>query len=232
MLRFLALLLAFSMTAIPAYAMHPNGCPDYIPPNVVINPLDAPPKLDETLNLASIRLMALDHKKDLSGAQHDTPVALTAASLQLGSHFEITVRGRSDDPLVCAQIKSFKLDFGFNDTTVYMARELERGTCAYDTVLDHERRHIATDRLLVQSIAPNLETQLRDAIASIGVIRASSGQVAQTQIHRMLQDYLRALGASLSQVRQKHQSMIDTDDEYERLSRSCDGALGALIKRN
>ena len=230
MLRFISFFLALVCLAIPVYAEQPNGCPDYSPPVIVINQLSVNPQLNDTFDLEGLRQFALDSQKDFSSTRHETPVGLTAASLKLDTHFEINVRVSPDDPLVCAQIKSFQMDYGFDDTMIYLARELPNGSCSYHTVLEHEQRHVAADENLVRSTTPFLKEQLRGALARIGVIRASSPQVAETQIHDMISGYMKELGKNLSVVRQKHQSFIDTPQEYDRLSHSCNGTLADLIR--
>ncbi len=223
------LLATFLLMAAPALADQPNGCPDFSAPLITLNKVIAPPRLDQSLGLTRLRQMAMDTQKEFSSQRHETPVGLTSASLKLETQFEIKVRTTSNDPMVCAQISALTLHFGFDDTTVYMARELPHHTCSYAEVLAHEQKHIAVDQELVDALTPALQTLLQQAVASIGVIRASSSKVAEQQIASLIHQYMGDLGAHLSEIRKKKQAQIDTPTEYDRLSRSCQGALSQII---
>ncbi|MFA6280622.1 MAG: hypothetical protein WC612_07530 [Bdellovibrionales bacterium] len=224
------LLATFLLVAAPARADQPNGCPDYALPLITIDKLALPPRLNNALDLISLRQMAMDTQKQFSSQNNETPVGLTAASLKLDSQFEIRVRSTSNDPMVCAQISALTLHFGFDDTTVYMARELPQNSCSYGAVLGHEQHHIAVDQALVDAMVPTLQTLLQQAVASIGVIRASSSKVAEQQIATLIHNYMGELGAHLSDIRKKRQAQVDTPAEYDRLSRSCDGELSQIIR--
>ena len=210
--------------------MQANGCDDYEEPNIAVKQLVTSPHYNHTLDLANIRRLAIEGGQNVAGSQHETPVGLTAASLKLDSRFQIHIKRKGDDPLVCAQVSDFDLNFGFDDTIVYLASELPDGSCSYGVVLEHELRHVKTDLYLVQSYIPILPNLLRDALRHVGTIRASSPEVAEEEIRSTVSRYMADLGKSLSQVRQKYQSQIDTNEEYTRISKSCNYALSYLIK--
>jgi len=224
------LVLALLFTARPLMAMQANGCDDFVDPVISVKQLVITPRYNDTFNLATIRKLAIEGGQNIVGGSHETPVGLTAASLKLDSRFQINVKKRGDDYMVCAQISAFDLNFGFDDTTVYIANELPHGSCSYRTVLEHELRHVQTDQYLVQAYVPILPDLLRNALRHIGTIRASSSEAAEEEIRASISKYMADLGKNLSQVRQKHQAEIDTKQEYERLSRSCDNALASLVK--
>lgn len=218
------------LISMPALADQPNGCPDFSSPLITINKLAASPRLDNTMGLTNLRQMAMDTHKEFSSQNHETPVGLTAASLKLDSRFEIKLRTNTNDPMVCAQISALTLHFGFDDTMVYMARELPQPSCSYSEVLGHEQKHVAVDQMLVDTMTPLLQKILQEAIASIGVIRASSPKVAEQQITALVHNYMKDLGSHLSEIRKKKQAQIDTPEEYDRLSRSCNGELSRLVQ--
>lgn len=220
----------FLVMVSPALADQPNGCPDFSAPLITLNKVIAQPRLDHSLNLTGLRHMAMDTQKEFSSQSHETPVGLTAASLKLDTQFEIKVRTASNDPMVCAQISALTLHMGFDDTTVYMARELPHNTCSYAEVLAHEQKHIAVDQEFVDALMPALQTILQQATASIGVIRASSAKVAEQQITSLIHNYMGDLGNHLSAIRKKKQAQVDTPAEYDRLSRSCQGELSRIIR--
>ena len=230
MARFFLFLIPLLFAAPACHGMQANGCDDYTEPNVSVKQLVISPQYNHTLDLANIRRLAIEGGNNVASGQHETPVGLTAASLKLDSRFQINIKSRGDDPLVCAQISDFELNFGFDDTIVYVASELPYGSCSYGVVLEHEMRHVQTDLFVVQSYLPILPNLLREAVRYVGTIRASSAEVAEEQIRSSISRYMGDLGKSLSQVRQKYQGQIDSKDEYLRISKSCDYALSKFVK--
>lgn len=215
--------------AAPAYALESNGCEDYREPNINIKQLIVAPRYNDTFALADIRALANQGGTNITSTSHDTPVGLTAASLKLDTRYEVNLTISPEDRTVCAQITDMNLSFGFDDTTVFIASEIPNGSCSYHTVLQHELQHVKTDRLLVDVTMPVLPTYLRTALRQIGVVRASSPQAAELHLKNAVSEYMQGMGANLSQVRRDQQAAIDTEDEYNRISTSCDGALSDLI---
>ncbi|MGE4350678.1 MAG: hypothetical protein AB7E52_00645 [Bdellovibrionales bacterium] len=214
----------------PAWAMQPNGCPDFRQPEVTIHQLVVAPRFNDTFNLTNIKRLAMEGGQTITSPQHETPVGITAASLKLETRYEVNITTLPGDPMVCAQISNLHLNFGFDDTTVYIAREIPFRSCSYQTVLSHEMKHVRTDRLLVENTASLLPFYLKKALNQIGVIRASSGSTAERQLKYLIERYMQELGANLSAVRRKQQSTIDTREEYDRISSCCNGALSEIIR--
>ena len=226
---FLLLCALFLFLPAPAGAAQANGCPDFQPPSISVKQLVAAPTVNDTFDLASIRQLAIDGGQKIAGSTHEIPVGVTAANLKLESQFEIHFEMPPNDPMVCAHISALELRIGFDDTVIYMAREVPFDSCGYKTVFNHELEHVRTDRALIEAYAPHLPETLHKAVREIGVIRASSTKAAEKEITNIVDRYFADLGVALSEVRQNQQMKIDTPEEYERLGKSCDGELGKLI---
>lgn len=229
MSRFLILCTALLVFPTSVWATQANGCPDFQPPSISVKQLVATPSVNDTLDLASIRQLAIDGGQRIAGSTHEIPVGVTAANLKLESQFEIHFEIPPNDRMVCAYISALELRIGFDDTVIYMAREVPFDSCGYKTVFDHEMDHVRTDRALIEAYAPHLPETLHRAVQEIGVIRASSTKAAEKEITNIVDRYFADLGVALSTVRQNQQMKIDTPEEYERLGKSCDGELGRLI---
>ncbi len=227
---FFFLVFLFSFVA-PAQAFAWN-CPAFKDPEVNVSPLLAAPQFNFTLALSHLLAMAGEDKRKYSSTHHERPVGLTAASLRLGSSYKVTAYSRANSPQLCAQISSFTLHFGFDDTTVFVAREIPRGSCGFRVVLAHEMQHVAIDKDFVSKNLPHLPAMLRDAIRQIGVVRADSRADAEAQIQTAVNDYIEGLAGNLADVREKLQARIDTLDEYSRLSKSCNGEIAKLVSQH
>ncbi len=230
-MRFFLFLFFLSSAPFVVFAEQADGCPDFFDPPVAIKPLAASPQISAELNLPSLAAMARENAQNYSSTRHEVPVGLTAAKMTLESDYKIRMQENPRSGTVCAQIASFDLRFGFDDTIVYVAKEIPYPSCGYQKVLDHELRHVAIDRLLVETYTPLLPELIAQAVRDIGSVRAASSESARQQIENAMTDYMKDLGAKLSGVRQKEQAKIDTKDEYARIGESCGGEIAELVGR-
>lgn len=206
-------------------------CPSFVPPSVEIVPNIRPAKIDSTQTLAFLRAKSAAGPDKVSGARHERPVGLTAASLKTNLSYKIASKSASSSRVVCAQISHFSMTFGFDDTIVYVAREIQRGSCGYKTVFDHEMTHVRIDEDIVRSYASKLRGLFEKELRHIGVVRASSIKEAEKKIEEAISVYTSKVTDELSKTRQARQAQIDTPSEYARLSRSCNGSLAELISK-
>jgi hypothetical protein len=222
----LCALLVFS-TTVTARAQN-YGCQPYQEPFISVTPAVSPERYDNSLGLEQIQAMAGRPDTTYAGMR-EFPVGLTAANLRLNSSFEVMTRIMPGDPMVCAQISRLEMRPGLEDTTVYLARELPQPSCGFDAVLEHESRHVATDRWLLAAYVPQLHDLLAGELRRLGVVRASSAAVAEALLRAALNEYLGALGASIAVERERRQKQIDSPGEYQRLTATCNGELARLI---
>lgn len=208
----------------------PYGCPAYKEAQVTVTPLYVPPRYDDGESLSAIGRMAGESHRSPSGAL-EIPVGLTAASMALKSSFEVSSSGQRNDPMVCAQVTKFDLQFGFEDTTVYVARELPRHSCGYQAVLAHENRHVEADRAVMRYYMNILPDALRQGLRNTGVIRAASARDASERLRVAMDRIVKNLSDQLSAQRRIQQQRIDAPGEYERISASCNGEIRRIVSR-
>lgn len=220
------------LPASEAFAVAPNGCPNYVEPEIKVTPVFLKPRFDTSKNLAAIQAMSRAENDKYISSKHEVPVGLTSSGLLINADYSIRVKSTSDSPMVCAQISTFELRFGFEDIVVYVASEVPRNSCGYDLVLNHELQHVAIDQKLTQVYDSTFPGLVRRAVERVGVIRAGSSAEAEAQIKRDIGVYIKNFGENLSAEREKRQKQIDTEAEYKRLSQSCGGELGRITGQN
>lgn len=230
--RFFCLWASFVLIAMATPAYAGGDCPLFKTPTISIRPLERRTAYDNTHSLREMQGMARTDRDRYSSTDHEVPVGLTAATLKMDSRFEVVTHQAPNLPDVCGQIAHFELSFGFDDTTVFLARELPEGSCSYQTVLQHEHQHVDMDTYLVKTYTKLLPDLLQRAVTDIGMIRASSPGAAQDQMRELVKKYMNDLGRTLSEVRQRYQKTIDTRDEYSRISNSCSGELSAILRKS
>ncbi len=153
-------------------------------------------------------------------------MGLTAAQWKSDAKLELTGRPLDRDTY-CWSVVSLSMRFKL-DTTVFIAKEIPRGSCAWKQVVDHEHKHVNLDRKLLAGldvmVRPKIEPALRKTVVAkdgkkaLAILQAD----ARAAINRALKDFIAH--------REKQQlSKIDTPAEYQRVDDACSDAEWAAI---
>ncbi len=223
-------MLGLIVVAPMARAEENFGCAAYQEPIIAVQPVFSPERYDNNVDLAGLQNMAGQPNVATAGMR-EVPIGLTASSLKLDSSFEVTSQPMPHDGTVCARISRFDMRFGFDDTTVFVAREIVPYSCGYHEVVAHERRHMAIDRDIVNYYLPQIQGLIAAELRRIGSVRAVSAEAAEAHLRAAINGYLRSLGANVASVREEQQRAFDSPYEYQRLSSVCNGELASLISR-
>jgi len=126
--------------------------------------------------------------------------------------------------VVCRWIDEVAITITAAPRTIYVTRERRPGTCPYDSVLMHERKHQAADEAVIAEFAPRLKQKVARALAALRppapVPRSDAAAVERrltAAVERAVNGELRALEAA----RHARQAAIDTPGEYRRVAAAC-----------
>ena len=126
----------------------------------------------------------------------------------------------------CLYIDAIKVDLHIKPV-IYIASEYPKGSCMYNAVMEHEKKHIAVDRAIVGKYTGVITRGVRKALAKIGAAHGpfTQGQLKfeQEKLQTFVQDTIKQYSAQMSAERQKKQQDVDTLEEYERVQAKCRG---------
>jgi hypothetical protein len=108
--------------------------------------------------------------------------------------------------------------------TIYIARELKKGSCLYNEVAAHEYRHFAIDQEIAQNYKIAFQDMLKDylqRVPFVGPYPDSQKKQAQNALSTQLEAEIKKLHDRMKADRIKYQATIDTLEEYERVARTC-----------
>jgi hypothetical protein len=107
---------------------------------------------------------------------------------------------------------------------VYIASELERGTCEYDVVYAHEGEHVKINQGMEDDIRAALDDLVNDVVRKVGAMFPMPADNVPGAMRRLISEYGRDFKIRLNDIRrrsrQRHEQ-IDTPREYEKLSLAC-----------
>jgi hypothetical protein len=156
------------------------------------------------------------------GTQAETEVGgLMSGGVQLKSNIQLA--WETDRISSCYWYKTIDVVMNI-DPTVYIAREHRPGSCRYNAVLEHEMKHVLTDRIVAKQWRPRIQAYLQQQTARLGVIGpypANQQAAVRTKMTAFMQKALEIASAPMHEDRKLRQQAIDTRDEYERVNRLC-----------
>lgn len=141
-------------------------------------------------------------------------------SAQIDMSFEFIP---TDKNMFCIQISKMKADF-YAAPEIHIASNFKKGSCEYNSVMEHERRHVKILNTAFKEFVPQFREKLWDVAREIpesAMLTMADGREHQSNIlnyvTQNLQDYVQNLNAEIANRQQE----IDTPLEYQRIKSEC-----------
>jgi hypothetical protein len=144
--------------------------------------------------------------------------------MELQSGFRANIRSRQVGAWVCLWIDKLALSLTVSPRRIYVVRERSPGTCPYNAVLAHERKHQAVDDELFNQSVPWLRHRIEKAILDLPreqPTMASEVPATQAKLNKVMSDAMRSAVADMMAERKLRQSRVDDPREYQRVGAAC-----------
>ncbi|WP_114089140.1 hypothetical protein [Thalassospira profundimaris] len=211
-----ALLIMVMMQGVVGKVAHAATCPAVTAPKIAFDFEPKSPQLDRH---RSVRWLNNQHAHNANWFV----TGLTSYAMQ--ARFEMRIEPVAlGDGRYCLQPALIHPTVSVTEHLVYIASELEKGSCEYDVVYAHEGQHVAINQhmeLDIRKALPDFLDQVTDDFARMPPM---SARVAPSRIRSLLSKYgleFKALLAKIDARRQRDHAKIDTAKEYARLSHAC-----------
>jgi hypothetical protein len=118
---------------------------------------------------------------------------------------------------------SVSVTLSFRPVNVYIAREFRPDTCAYNTVLKHEMRHVK----LYEDEVPKMREKVREQLRLRYGQRPLYAKAGETlaQLQQDVDEWLRPLIRTELERIEQLQAQVDTVEEKMQMSQACLGQL-------
>jgi hypothetical protein len=191
------------------------ACPAAGP--VVAVELQVPePVIDNTLPQLTVQRLA--------GKMHHGGRTLGLYRTELKTEWEESFGRRDDGGETCVWIERITLRLTMPVRVIYIVRQRQPGTCPYESVLAHERRHQVTDDALLAEAVPSLRQAVAEALATLPAPRpvpVDAASNARRQLAEPVNAVVRRILAAFSATREARQAEVDTPQEYRRVRAAC-----------
>ncbi len=185
-------------------------------PEVTATPLLADPRIDNSLPQPALQKLA--------GKPYHGGRTLGLYRAEFKARWRIRFGTRDDDGGSCRWIDGVAVEIVAPERTIYIVHARPPGTCWYDSVLAHERKHQAADEAVLAEYVPRLEREIGRAIAALPATpRVPAGQAgaAQQRLAASVEAAIKQVLRALDGTRRARQAAIDTPREYRRVAAAC-----------
>jgi len=148
------------------------------------------------------------------------PIGLTLTEIRL--QMNIRINAKSDGHgRFCASLDSVNASIGYDKLTVYVAREYRRGSCQYNSIVGHERGHVAIFRETLTRYIPRIEGRLRRTAARQGTISVRTPKQGANRMQRNLEREMEPLFREINRALDRANARLDTPQNYQREQANC-----------
>lgn len=158
-------------------------------------------------------------------AHHPSGVTVVETRLSLDSRsFAVHSRPRGDESGgECIYLDKVTASFGWRAHDIYVANNLQPGSCLYNAVLAHEREHAAINDDVLRAYAPRVKAALEEALArEMPAFEKSRGNAVKEVIDRLDASTAKVL-ADFEREKAKRNAVIDTAEKRLAQTRVCAG---------
>ncbi|MBV5337594.1 MAG: hypothetical protein J0653_06515 [Deltaproteobacteria bacterium] len=213
----------FFVLALIAGTVWADECSRLPPSSITLKRFEEPVSFNTTHNYKSITVLA-------STEYHSAKRVLGLTRGDASISFEIKSSSITDSSgrweCISPQIT---VRYGFSPMTVYVASEFPKGSCAYNEVIQHELRHVKTYQDHLAGIERDIAEALTRRFATDTPWRGPVGQsfaLLEKEMHERWMPYIKR---QIGRV-ESAQALIDTPEEYTRVSQSCGGEIQRLTR--
>jgi len=209
----LSLVFGVACRAVPLAAA--PACP-VSAATITLDASAAEPAIDNSLTQPALQALA-------GGAHHQGRTqGLYRAEFALRSRVDFARTGQGDS--ACVWIEKLALEIAIVERKIYVVRKRRPGSCAYESVLAHERKHQAVDDELLREETSLIRRGLEEALAALppaSPVPRAEEDAARARLAAAVKTALARVLKTLDAERKVRQAAIDTPQEYRRVAAAC-----------
>jgi hypothetical protein len=184
------------------------------------------PRYDFSQNLHEMQALSSDHEHSIP-QYHEVTMGLTRYEPILELRVPMVIV-TSSDGLSCAHVKRVDVRVGYRDVTVLIASEIPQHSCGFVETFNHEGKHVAVNRQLLDEFVPRIEARLKEYMEKNGVFRTENADYAERVMNEKLKAIINDMVADMDSENEDRQRQVDSPEEYARLSHVCNGELARI----
>ena len=189
----------------------------FMPPDIAVKTLRMP--TEYVRNFTSAGLTQIH-----TGAYRPgSPSVLGLGGGPMSIDLDISFEGKSEGSVSCLRIRQIVANFIIHPS-VLIARNYKSGSCEFNAVLAHEKKHIDAFLRFQSEYAPKLKNHIHRAAREFGRPKALANvnqNFMQREMHNSISASVSEYMSHMQTVIAKRQLKIDTPEEYARVAGQC-----------
>ena len=179
-------------------------------------------KVQYNNNRTQNSLKRMQQKSGQSTAFGNTwiPVGLTVTEIRYQLDIKIEAY-QLPNGNVCARLSSAKAKIGYDKIDVFVARRFHPGTCAYQSIIDHENTHVAVFRQALDDYYPRIQRRLARATETLQPIIYRTSSESADYLRRRLSAAIKPLYDEMSRTLKRNNARLDTPERYRSEQARC-----------
>lgn len=154
------------------------------------------------------------------------PLGLYMSKFASGVQINYDLRREGDE--ACVWVTKVQVQIGYDDRTIYVAKDFEKDTCEYKAILSHEAKHAVTDDSVLAEYNGRFRKSVSDAAIDGGTVGPFKRIFLDDSKQRLAERIQKAFDrtfADFQAARARAQKTVDTPEEYGRVKRICPGGF-------
>jgi len=151
---------------------------------------------------------------------------LTLADFAMDSLYRFRVKRRWFRGGYLAWVEDLKVEFGFRDMKVFMAKEYPEGSCEHYHIREHENEHVRLHREVYERYKPILEAAVassKEVPLHSSPVTVATLQEGKKIVGERISSVLNPVFERFNQELRDENGKIDTAASYDELRRRCSG---------
>lgn len=204
-------------------------CAPYAHIDVQVIPVFDEPVFDANTPLAALQGLAGQAK---AAIPHHESVMLGVTLYEPAIEFQFpVVRTQRPDRQYCTRVRNLVARVGYRNVSVKVAKEFPVGSCAFQHVMIHEKKHIAVNQRLLEDFVPVMRERLEAHLERYGMFVGPDPEFGQKILREKIDAVLNDLAEAMQAENERRQKKVDTPEEYATNQTACGGDINRATIR-
>lgn len=166
------------------------------------------------------RTLSRLHNQEYGESAHRGYQVQGLSTYQLGTELEFIISKRTfNDGVTCFYPEDIKLLIVMKEPTIYIARSLKKGTCAYNIALRHEQTHQQINMEVIEHFLPLIKERFLQTVQKYSLASREKDDITIEQAQKGLKDrYLAAINPLIDEIKSEigvEQQKLDRLEQYD-----------------
>lgn len=196
-------------------------------PEISVTASDTKLKIDNSKSKRELNNFEIDTVSPYDDSVQSHVGGLMSGELRTTSNMNLMTETYQGFGATCLMINKITVKINVNPT-IYIAREYPRGSCMYNSIFEHEKKHVQVDRIIVNKYIELIGHALNEHFKKIGFkagpVPSNFVRDAQNKLTDQSNLIVSEHTKRMNDERKKLQQNIDSLEEYNRVNNACKGS--------